>query len=85
MREREKRLRYAKAQEERERHEREVEEEEKKDDANSLHEEGHVSKRHMTWWQNASWIRVNDGPHMRQKEAPSLASSQKSGRTGLRR
>ena len=29
---------------------------------------GHVSNRHMTWWQNAWWVRVNNGPHMRTAE-----------------
>ena len=35
------------------------------EDANSVHEESHVSNRHMTWWQNAWWVRVNNGPHLR--------------------
>ena len=35
------------------------------EDANSLHEECHVSNRHMTWWHNAWWVRVDNGPHMR--------------------
>ena len=35
------------------------------EDANSMHEECHVSNRHMTWWQNAWWVRVDNGPHMR--------------------
>ena len=39
--------------------------EEKKEDVNSLREECHVSNRHMTWWHNAWWIRVDNGPHMR--------------------
>ena len=26
---------------------------EREEDANSMHEESHVSNRHMTWWQNA--------------------------------
>ena len=30
-----------------------------------MHEGGHVSNRHMTWWQNAWWVRVNNGPHLR--------------------
>ena len=34
-------------------------------DENSLHEESHASNRHMTWWRNAWWVRVNNGPHMR--------------------
>ena len=34
-------------------------------DENLLHEESHVSDRHMTWWRNAWWVRVNNGPHMR--------------------
>ena len=24
-----------------------------------------VSNRHMTWWRNARWIRVDNGPHLR--------------------
>ena len=32
---------------------------------NSLHEESHTSDRHMTWWRNAWWVRLNNGPHMR--------------------
>ena len=35
------------------------------EDVNSVHEESHVSNRHMTWWQNAWWVRVNNGPHLR--------------------
>ena len=35
------------------------------EDANSVHEKSHVSNRHMTWWQNAWWVRVNNGPHLR--------------------
>ena len=35
------------------------------ENANSVHEECHVSNRHMTWWHNAWWIRVDNGPHMR--------------------
>ena len=38
--------------------------EEQGENANSLHEESHVSNRHMTWWRNAWWIRVGNGPHM---------------------
>ena len=34
------------------------------EDANSMHEESHVSNRHMTWWRNAWWVRVNNGPHL---------------------
>ena len=36
-----------------------------KKERNSMHEEGHVSNRHMIWWQNAWWVRVNNGPHLR--------------------
>ena len=32
---------------------------------NSVHDECHVSNRHMTCWHNAWWIRVDSGPHMR--------------------
>ena len=35
------------------------------EDVNSVHDENHVSNRHMTWWQNAWWVRVNNGPHFR--------------------
>ena len=46
-------------------HEGEVKaQEEEGEDANSLHEESHVSDRHMTWWRNAWWVRVNNGPHL---------------------
>ena len=46
-------------------HEGEVKaQEEQGEDANSLHEESHVSNRHMTWWRNAWWVRVNNGPHL---------------------
>ena len=38
---------------------------EKQEDVNSLLDECHVSNRHMTWRQNAWWIRVDNGPHMR--------------------
>ena len=34
-------------------------------DENSLHEESHASDRHMTWWLNARWIRMDSGPHLR--------------------
>ena len=36
---------------------------EREEDSNSLHEECHVSNRHMTY--NSWWIRVDNGPHMR--------------------
>ena len=46
-------------------HEGEVKaQEEQGEDANSLHEESHVLNRHMTWWRNAWWVRVNNGPHL---------------------
>ena len=38
--------------------------EEQGEDVNSLHEESHVSNRHMIWWHNAWWVRVNNGPHL---------------------
>ena len=38
---------------------------EAKKEANSMHEENDVSNRHMSWWKNAWWIRVDSGPHMR--------------------
>ena len=46
-------------------HEGEVKaQEEQGEEANSLHEGSHVSDRHMTWWRNAWWVRVNNGPHL---------------------
>ena len=54
------------AQEERTEQEREVEVQGgQEEDVNSVHDECHVSNRHMTWWHNAWWIRVDNGPHMR--------------------
>ena len=38
---------------------------EAKKETNSMYEESDVSRRHVTWWKNAWWIRVNSGPHMR--------------------
>ena len=38
---------------------------EEQEDVNSLHDGCHVSNTHTTWWQNAWWIRVDNGPHMR--------------------
>ena len=38
---------------------------EDKKKTNSVQEEHDVSNRHMTWWRNAWWIRVDSGPHMR--------------------
>ena len=38
-----------------------------KKETNSMHEND-VSNRHMTWWKNAWWIRVDSGPHMRTAE-----------------
>ena len=35
-----------------------------KNETNSMQEKD-VSNRHMTWWRNAWWIRVDGGPHMR--------------------
>ena len=61
--ERRKQEREAEAQEG---HEGEVKaQEEQAEDSNSLQEESHVSNRHMTWWHNAWWVRVNNGPHLR--------------------
>ena len=34
-------------------------------ETNSMHKESDVSNRHMTWWKNAWWIRMDGGPHMR--------------------
>ena len=38
---------------------------EEKKETNSVQEEHDVSNRHMTWWRNVWWIRVDSGPHMR--------------------
>ena len=38
---------------------------EERKETNSMQQENEVSNRHMTWWRNAWWIRVNNGPHMR--------------------
>ena len=32
---------------------------------NSMHEENDVLKRHMTWWRDAWWVRMDNGPHLR--------------------
>ena len=37
---------------------------EEKKETNSM-QENDVSNRHMAWWKNAWWIRVDSGPHMR--------------------
>ena len=38
---------------------------EAKKEVSSMHEENDVSNRHMAWWKNAWWIRIDSGPHMR--------------------
>ena len=38
---------------------------EAKKEMNSMYEESDVSNRHMTWWRNAWWVRVDNGPHLR--------------------
>ena len=78
--EQESQTREGKAQEER-RKEREVEAQEGHDgekemttqekcveakkEVNSMHEENDVSNRHMTWWRDAWWVRMDNGPHIR--------------------
>ena len=78
--EQESQTREGKAQEER-RKEREVEAQEGHDgekemttqekcvdakkEVNSMHEENDVSNRHMTWWRDAWWVRMDNGPHLR--------------------
>ena len=58
-------MREVSAQEERTEQERKVEAQGgQEEDLNSVHDECHVSNRHMTW-HNAWWIRVDNGPHMR--------------------
>ena len=81
IRAQEEREKEAKAQEERREEERKVQAQEGHEEAeevttqekcveakketNSMQEECDVSKRHMTWWKNAWWIRMDGGPHMR--------------------
>ena len=36
---------------------------EAKKETNSMNEENDASNRHMTWWRDAWWVRVNSGPH----------------------
>ena len=38
---------------------------EAKKEANSMHEENDVSNRHMTWWRDAWWVRMDNGAHLR--------------------
>ena len=38
-------------------------------EVNSMYEESDVSNRHMTWWRNAWWVRVDNGPHCGRREA----------------
>ena len=38
---------------------------EAKKEVNSMHEENDVSNRHMTWWRDAWWVRMDNGPHLR--------------------
>ena len=69
MKAREEQERERKVQEERESQAREGKAQgecvEAKKEANTTHEENDVSNRHVTWWKNAWWIRVDSGPHMR--------------------
>ena len=37
---------------------------ETKKEMNSMNEESDVSNRHMTWWRNAWWVRMDNGPHL---------------------
>ena len=34
-------------------------------EGNSMHEGNDVSNRHMTWWRDAWWVRMDNGPHIR--------------------
>ena len=43
-------------------HEKCVEEQK---ETNSMHQENDVSNRHMAWWRDAWWVRVDNGPHLR--------------------
>ena len=38
---------------------------EEQKETNSMHEENHVSNRHMTWWQRSWWVRLDNGSHLR--------------------
>ena len=57
------------------------------EDVNSVHDECHVSNRHMTWWHNAWWIRVDSGPHMRSARGRrrTWRAARQATRTGPRR
>ena len=68
-------------------HEGEVKaQEEQGENANSLHEESHVSNRHMTWWRNAWWVRVNNGPHLQTaRDRRRVWASSHQGRAGSAR
>ena len=57
-----------KTQEEGEREEETTTQEERvedKKDVNSMHEGNDVSNRHMTWWRDAWWVRMDNDPHLR--------------------
>ena len=53
---------------------------EAKKEANSMHEENDVSHRHMTWWRDAWWVRMDSVPTPTDGARPSksVASSHKS-------
>ena len=38
---------------------------EAKKEAKTMHEENDVSNRHMTWWKDTWWVRMDNGPHLR--------------------
>ena len=38
---------------------------EDKKEGNSVHEGNDVSNRHMTWWRDAWWVRMDNGPRLR--------------------
>ena len=38
---------------------------EAKKETNSMYEESDVLKRHMTWWRDTWWVRMDNGPHLR--------------------
>ena len=38
---------------------------EEQKETNSMHEENDVSNRHMAWWRDAWWVRVDNGPGRR--------------------
>ena len=49
---------------------------------NSMNEENDVSNRHMTWWRNAWWVRMDSGPHLRTAQGRRKVASSHESRAG---